>query len=222
MLTGLALPRDSKIEQKEATKTQVTKPSTMQSLREVVSNRGILLVSLLEAAQFLVFGAVEAFLALYAASVGIPAWQIGIILGVQLIGIVLIKPVMGTLSDRWGRRAVIFPGLLVGAASVGLLPLVHDVVWLSLLSVAFGVGYAMVTSSTSALVADLTRNGRFGASMGVLRTITDIGQTIGPVATGFLVAGFGYQVAFPVLASVLVMATSVFVIAPQLGARPSG
>ncbi|MBT9589864.1 MAG: MFS transporter, partial [Thiobacillus sp.] len=153
------------------------RPRFRASLATVLRDRGIMLVSLIEAAQYLVFGAVEAFLALFAASLGIPAWQIGVILGVQLLSIVFAKPLMGKVSDRIGRRRVILPGLLIGAASVVLLPYFPNFIGLSVLSLAFGLGFATVTSSTAALVADLTRNGRYGSSMGVLRTVMDVGQS---------------------------------------------
>lgn len=176
------------------------------SLKEVLRDRGILLVSTVEAAQYLVFGAIEAFLALYAASLGVPAWQIGIILGVQLVSIVLAKPLMGRLSDRAGRRRVILPGLALGAGSILLLPWASGFFGLAALSLVFGLGFATVTSSTSALVADLTRNGRFGASMGVLRTVMDVGQSIGPVLTGWMVTVAGYTSAFNLLAAILIAA----------------
>lgn len=181
-------------------------PHFWASLVTVLRDRGIMLVSLVEAAQYLVFGAIEAFLALFAASLGIPAWQIGIILGVQLVSIVFIKPLMGRVSDRVGRRRVILPGLLIGAASVVLLPYFPSFVGLSVLSLAFGLGFATVTSSTAALVADLTRDGRYGSSMGVLRTVMDVGQSIGPVLTGFMVGVAGYANAFTLLAAILVAA----------------
>ncbi len=181
-------------------------PHFWTSLITVLRDRGIMLVSLVEAAQYLVFGAIEAFLALFAASLGIPAWQIGIILGVQLVSIVFAKPLMGRVSDRVGRRRVILPGLLIGAASVVLLPYFPSFVGLSVLSLAFGLGFATVTSSTAALVADLTRDGRYGSSMGVLRTVMDVGQSIGPVLTGFMVGVAGYASAFTLLAAILVAA----------------
>ena len=179
-------------------------PHFWSSLKTVLRDRGIMLVSLVEAAQYLVFGAIEAFLALFAASLGIPAWQIGVILGVQLLSIVLAKPLMGRVSDRVGRRRVILPGLLIGAASVVLLPTFPNFIGLSVLSLVFGLGFATVTSSTAALVADLTRDGRYGSSMGVLRTVMDVGQSIGPVLTGFMVGVAGYASAFTLLAVILV------------------
>ncbi|OGU36234.1 MAG: MFS transporter [Hydrogenophilales bacterium RIFOXYA1_FULL_63_33] len=181
-------------------------PQFWASLTTVLRDRSIMLVSLIEAAQYLVFGAIEAFLALFAASLGIPAWEIGVILGVQLVSIVFAKPLMGKVSDRVGRRRVILPGLLIGAVSIALLPFAPSFIGLSMLSLTFGIGFATVTSSTSALVADLTRDGRYGSSMGVLRTVMDVGQSIGPVLTGWMVGVAGYGSAFALLAAILVLA----------------
>jgi MFS family permease len=181
-------------------------PHFWQSLQTILRDRGIMVVSLVEAAQYLVFGAIEAFLALYAASLGIPAWKIGIILGVQLAGIVFMKPLMGRVSDRVGRKQVIIPGLILSSASVFLLPYLPNFFGLSILSLIFGLGFATVTSSTAALVADLTRDGRYGSSMGVLRTVMDVGQSAGPVMTGGIIGLAGYGAAFDMLAVILVLA----------------
>ncbi|MCC6532070.1 MAG: MFS transporter [Burkholderiales bacterium] len=202
----------------EAPPARVGKPAFPRffaALSAVLASRAIVLTSIVEAAQYLAFGAVEAFLALYAASIGIQPWEIGIILGVQLVSVVLIKPVMGTLSDRIGRRAIIAPGLAVEVAALASLPLAHGVITLSALSLAFGIGFATVTSSTSALVADYAKAGQFGASVGVLRTIMDIGQTVGPVLTGLVVAAWGYGVAFPLLGAIVALSAVVFFAAPR-------
>ncbi len=210
-LIGMMLPAEgSPIDRKPA-----SFPHFFAALRTVLASRGIVLISIVEAAQYLVFGAVEAFLALYALSLGISAWEIGVILGVQLVSVVLIKPLMGTLSDKFGRTAVIVPGLALVAISVASLPLARDVVSLAALSLSFGIGFATVTSSTSALVADFAKAGQFGASVGVLRTIMDIGQTIGPVLTGFVVATWGYGVAFPVLGAIVASSALVLFATPR-------
>ncbi len=211
-LVGLMLP----LEVQDRTNKKPSFPQFFAALRVVLRNRAILLTSVVEAAQYLVFGAVEAFLALYAASIGIPAWQIGIVLGVQLVSVVVIKPAMGNLSDRWGRRTIILPGLLLGTVSVGLLPFGQTFLLLCLFSLLFGIGFATVTSSTTALVADLTHNGQFGAPLGALQTLMDVGQSIGPVLAGFMVGARGYGAAFSTLASVLALSILIFVFAPQL------
>jgi MFS family permease len=189
---------------------KLERENVLTALKLVLRDARIMVTTGVEAAQYLVFGAVEAFLALFAASLGIPAWQIGVILGVQLVSIVLIKPLMGMFSDKLGRAQVIIPGLLVGAASVALLPYLPYFLGLCALSLVFGIGFAMVTSSTSALVADLTKNGAYGSSMGVLRTVMDVGQTIGPVLTGWVVGVYGYTSAFILLGAISLGAALVF------------
>ena len=165
---------------------------------------------MVEASQYLVFGAIEAFITLLSYSFSIPAWEIGIILGAQLISIVFIKPIMGTISDKVGRKHVIIPGLIVAGISVLLLPHVSSAISLTLLSAGFGIGFAATTSSTSALVADLTKNGAYGSSMGVLRTIMDIGQSIGPILTGWMVVSYGYVPAFSLLGMILLVTAILF------------
>ena len=205
LLLGFFLPQDT-----QPLLPGTARPPFIKSLRIVLQDRKILAVSLVEAAQYLVFGAIEAFLALFASSLGIPAWEIGIILGAQLLSIVFIKPIMGSISDRIGRKYVILPGLTGAGLSVLLLPHVPNTIGLTLLSASFGIGFAAVTSSTSALVADLTKNGGYGSSMGVLRTIMDIGQSIGPALTGWMVGVYGYTPAFSVLGSILLMTAILF------------
>ncbi len=182
----------------------------LHGLRLVLDDRRIVITSLTEAAQYFVFGAVEAFLAVYAHHLGLDAWIIGIILGVQLVSIVLVKPLMGGLSDRAGRKPVIVGGLWIGALSVALIPLVHDPYLLAALSLGFGLGFAAVTSSTTALVSDLSRQGTLGSAIGVLRTVMDIGQSAGPAVTGLLITAFGYTAAFENLAGLLLIASAGF------------
>lgn len=202
---GFFLPKDTK-----SLPPETARPHFIDSLRIVLKDKRILATSMVEASQYMVFGAIEAFITLLASSLGIPAWEIGIILGAQLISIVFIKPIMGTISDKVGRKHVIIPGLIVAGISVLLLPHVSSAISLTLLSAGFGIGFAATTSSTSALVADLTKNGAYGSSMGVLRTIMDIGQSIGPILTGWMVVSYGYVPAFSLLGMTLLVTAILF------------
>ncbi len=172
----------------------------------VLRDRVVLITSLVEALQYLVFGSVEAFLAVYAAHHHMPPWTIGLLLGIQLGIVVLVKPRLGALSDRFGRRPMILAGLLIGALAVSILPFTTRFWALLLINAAFGAGFAATTAATGALVADRARSGGFGASMGVLRSIMDIGQATGPVLTGALIGAGGYRLAFLTLAALLVIA----------------
>ena len=77
------------------------------------------------------------------------------------------------------------------------------------ISTAFGLGFSMIISSTPALVGDLVRKDSYGTAMGFLATITDVGQMLGPIATGFILATLGYSDSFLSLGAIL-LAVCVF------------
>jgi MFS family permease len=77
----------------------------------------------------------------------------------------------------------------------------------------YGFGFAMVTASTPALVTELVPKELVGASMGFLDMLMDVGQTIGPIITGFILASYlAYQGSFPALALVLLSSSAVFLV----------
>lgn len=175
-------------------------------LKVVGRNRIILTTSLTEAVQYLAFGAVETFLPLYAKSKGITAWQIGIIFGAQIITLALTKPLSGRESDRLGRRAVIAAGLGLNAGALVALT-VYPTFWGFLVGATlFGLAMSVVTASTSALVADVSRARHYGTSLGVLSTIMDVGHASGPVVAGLLIPLLAYANAYRLLALLMLVA----------------
>jgi MFS family permease len=181
-----------------------------QETAYVVRNRGIFTTSLAQAAQYFAFGFLEVYLPLRLADAGWPAWQIGPLFTVQVLATALAKPVLGRLTDRFGRVVVIVAGLLLGGVGLVLLSLAHSYVWLAACSGLFGLGLAAVTAAAAALVSDLAHENAYGAAMGVLSSIMDVGQSSGPIVGGLLVGAFGYPVAFAGVAALLVLAAAVF------------
>ena len=172
--------------------------------------RRILLTSGTEAAQYLAYGALETFLPLYALAVGRAEWEIGLIFGLQTVTTLLTKPLMGRLSDRLGRRALIALGLLVSAAALAGVPWTASLLLLAILAMLFGLGVAVVTSSTAAFVADLAQGTAHGAALGTLGTIMDVGHASGPIVAGLLIARLSYAPAFAIIAVVLILAAVTF------------
>lgn len=179
-------------------------------LRYILTNRRILVTSLAEAAQYLAFGCVETYLPLYLTDIGLTPIQIGPLFTAQALAIALTKPLMGRLSDRWGRKRSIIAGLILGALVMAAMPQTRAYVILACLAILFGVGMAMVTASTSALVSELSREGAYGSALGVLNSIMDVGHTSGPVIGGLLVQAVGYGGAFAGVGGILGLATVAF------------
>jgi DHA1 family multidrug resistance protein-like MFS transporter len=147
------------------------------------------------------------------ADAGWPAWKIGPLFTVQVLATAVAKPATGRLADRFGRVVVIVGGLVLGGVGLVLLSLVQNYVLLAICSSLFGLGLAAVTAATAALVTDLAHQNAYGAAMGVLSSIMDVGQSSGPIVGGLLVGAFGYPVAFGGVAALLVLAAVVFPLA---------
>jgi MFS transporter, DHA1 family, multidrug resistance protein len=184
----------------------------VSGIREVISDKRVVITSAMEGIQNMTVGALEAFLPIYAVTVaGLNEFQAGLLWGVQVIATILSKPLMGRTSDRHGRKPLITLGILLCAVSFGLIPLLKDFYLLVGTAVVFGLGESFVTSSSAALVADVCKEKHFGTAMGTFGTIFDIGHASGPILAGFLIARVDFFYAFLVMAGILVLSVPVFI-----------
>lgn len=181
-----------------------------KGFQTVWSNKPVLVTSVTDGAKMIANGALMAFLPIYGLSVGLNPGEVGLLFGVQGVTSFLSKPVMGRTSDRVGRRPLILIGLLICAGTFILIPHSASLPILLILAAGFGFGEAVVSSSTTALVADLSHLKTMGAGIGMQGTINDIGHAAGPLLAGFLIAGFGYPSAFAVIAGLQLVAAGLF------------
>jgi len=180
-------------------------------IKEVASDRRVVITSNMEGLQNMTMGALEAFLPIYAVTVaGLSTFQAGLLWGVQVVATILSKPIMGKVSDRHGRKPLISVGMVLCAVSFAAIPMLQDFYLLSLAALIFGLGEALVTSSSAALIIDLCQEKHFGAAMGTFGTLFDIGHASGPILAGLLIAQLGYQSAFLIMAALLLIAIPVF------------
>jgi DHA1 family multidrug resistance protein-like MFS transporter len=176
----------------------------------VARNRRVLITSSTDAAKMIANGALMAFLPLYGVSVGLNPGEVGLLFSIQAITSFLSKPVMGRVSDRVGRQPLILLGLMICAGTFVLIAHAASFPLLLVLASGFGFGEAVVSSSSSALVADSSEFKRLGAGMGMQGTIMDIGHASGPLLAGLLIAHLNYQAAFGVIAGLQLIAAAIF------------
>ncbi|MBI5903674.1 MAG: MFS transporter [Deltaproteobacteria bacterium] len=182
----------------------------LRIFKTVISNKGILFTSAVEAAILFAYGTFETFLPLYSLKLGLSAYAVGIFLSAQVVTLALTKPLMGRFSDKHGRRPQIFAGAIIGAGCIGAFSFFTAFLPLLLLSMSFGLCLSIVTSATSALVADLSREETHGGAMGILGSIMDIGHTTGPLISGFIAAYFGLAFSFMGASAMLLFFAFVF------------
>ncbi|MEJ2231958.1 MAG: MFS transporter [Nitrospirales bacterium] len=186
------------------------KTEMREGLRRVCQIPPILITSTAEAAKMVGNGTLMAFLPLYGLSIGLNAAEIGVLFGVQALTSFIAKPFMGRISDRGARQPLIFGGLCLCGLMVMLIPQIQG--YFLLLSVAgvFGFGEAVVTSSTTALVADFSEGKSLGAGMGLRGTIMDIGHAGGPLLAGILIHSLGYGGGFVCIGLLLLLTAGFF------------
>ncbi len=183
-------------------------------LRSLAGDLHVLVASSVEGAQYFVYGSFEFFMVAYAQQVGLGVGAITIIAGVPIVTVVVSKPVMGGLSDRFGRFWPITAGLVMTSLPLLVIPLTSSFPILLVTSLLYGFGFSTATSSTTALVSDISNNSASGSAMGFLGTIMDIGQALGPIVTGYVVAtSVGYVGGFWLLAGVLLVFAALFTLA---------
>jgi MFS family permease len=204
-LIGLAVPVvvASVPKDDQARSTRVRWSAVRDGIAEVVRHRLLLVTSLAQAAQFVVDGALVGFLPLYAVDVGgLSTRQVGWLFAAQTVTTLATRPLVGRWSDGAGRRGVIVTGLIVCSGTVALLPLMTTGWSLATCLFMYAMGVATTSAATSAFVTDVSHRARYGAAHGVFGTIYDIGDALGPIAAGLVVASAGYSTMFRLAAAV--------------------
>ena len=177
-----------------------------RGVTEVASDRLVLLTSAAHAAQFVLNGMLNAFLPLYGREVlNLSGSELGWLFGIQTVTTLMVRPVIGVLSDLVGRRAAIVTGLTICSLAVFSLSLITTVTSVVVVVLTYAAGVAITTAATSAYITDITHRARYGAAHGVFGTIYDMGDALGPIAAGVLVAWLGFAQMFQVMAAVAFM-----------------
>ena len=177
----------------------------------IITHRGILTTSVVEAVEYFAYGCLEVFLPIYLHErAGFSPLSIGLLFTIQIVVATLAKPWMGRLSDRYGRVPTIIIGLLLGAVSITLITWSNNYLVMAVLIGLFGLGLATVTASSAALVADLARDSSYGGALGVLSSVMDIGHSTGPIVGGLLIAAYNYQTTFGIIGGILAFTSLAF------------
>jgi DHA1 family multidrug resistance protein-like MFS transporter len=180
-------------------------------IAEVCREPLILMTSVAQAAQFVLNGTLNAFLPLFALDVlGVAPSTLGWLFALQTVTTLAVRPVIGMLSDRTGRRGVIVAGLMICSGAVVLVSLANGLLALAVAVFIYATGVAVTTAATSAFITDLSKRARYGAAHGVFGTIYDVGDALGPILAGVLVTTIGYGPMFQAMAGIALAVTATF------------
>lgn len=131
---------------------------------------------------FIAFYALIVPLPLYLSDLGLPDWQVGLVLGTFGIAALIGRPLAGWSSDRYGRRAVVLSGAM--AFLVGVVGMVYtaEPALLAVLRCLQALGYVALTTAATAYITDVTPAHQRGASLAWFGTAANVAMTLTPVA----------------------------------------
>jgi len=139
----------------------------------------------------------------------------------NVMGIVS-QPIIGVLADRWGRKVVLFPSLLMMGGMVLLLGVANPGLQLGLLITAIGVFYYTLSNITAVIVLDVAGPNVQGSATGLYNLATQLLILPAPIAAGVLITVYGMNSVF-LLSGIVVILSGLVVLPLRLhqGSRPS-
>ncbi len=185
--------------------------SFLIGLKEALSTPGILAVGLVNAATYFAMQSLETFLPRLSEA-GTATWLIGLLFTAELATLAILKPLAGAASDRMGRLPVILVGAMLASIGVLTVSAATTALLTALGLVTFASGVAMITASATPLASELAPREKYGAAIGSLETIKDIGQALGPILSGVTVSYVGYMAAFSYLAIAPLLSVAILTI----------
>src|SRR5690606_23265079 len=169
--------------------------------------------ALLPAAVFLClttpFGAINAFLPLFATERDLG--NVGLFYTAVAMAQLTSRAGAGALSDRFGRGAVIVPGLLAAFVGLMLLAAAQAQVGLLIAALLYGLGLAGAQTTIVALIVDRTPREALGSAMATYTMAWDVGAVLGSVLLGFVANATSYATVFAIAAFFPLLGVVLFV-----------
>ncbi len=140
------------------------------------------------------FGLILPLLPFWAQHLGANATGVGVILTIYALAQFIFTPILGRLSDRYGRKPVIVASLLIEALSFALSALANSLPLLLVARFIGGLGASNI-GSAQAVVSDITPPEGRARGMGMIGAAIGLGFVVGP-AIGGMLAPLGAAVPF--------------------------
>ena len=130
---------------------------------------------------------------------------VGLVFSVQAFTMMIISPVWGMLSDRYGRKLMVVRATFGGAIIFVFMAFARSAEELILLRGIQGLVTGTVGAANALMAASVPRK-HMGYAMGVLQMGLGAGLAVGPLIGGVMADLFGYQSAFYVTGAMLLLA----------------
>lgn len=157
-------------------------------------------------------GIIVPIMPVFAKELGAGGFALGMIIAAFSVTRGLFQPIVGNLSDRWGRKGFLMSGLLIYGLVGLLIPMARDVNHLILIRGFHGVGSAMIVPIGMAYMSLLAPAGHESRYMSYLNVAIFCGIGCGPIIGGILSDLWGFSSVFYTMAGLSLTALLLVVI----------
>ncbi|NIM59232.1 MAG: MFS transporter [Candidatus Aminicenantes bacterium] len=194
---------------------EVAKPDNSQHLIKSksflnISVITILLISMLTIAQGATRGAVAYFIALFGKS--IPLDRVGPFFLCFSGAAVLTRLGIGGLSDKYGRKKVIFPAVCIISLNFLLISQVKSFWMFILAGIIGGFGQGLIFPALTTYIIDILGRENKGLAISLYLAFFDIGMGFGSVFFGWISDLYGYRQMYLLAGIIIFLAVLIFTV----------
>jgi MFS family permease len=156
------------------------------------------------------YGTISSFLVLYAQNDrGVE--NIGLWFTVNAVCLLVTRPAIGKLADKFGIHKVMLPAFFMFGLSLFIISISTNIYMFIFSAIISACGYGAAMPTNQALCMKCVTPERRGVGGNTNYIGTDIGFMIGPTLAGLFVTSFGYSSMYRIMIIPIVIASVLFI-----------
>jgi MFS transporter, DHA1 family, solute carrier family 18 (vesicular amine transporter), member 1/2 len=157
---------------------------------------GLIVIEMAVFIDMLLYSIVVPIVPFYTSKFDASQTVIGILIGCYAFSFLIATPILGGISDKFGRRGVMLWGLAVLLASTLLFAFANSMMLLIVARLLQGVAAAATWTAGLALIMDMYPPAKRGKALGTVLTFMSAGTLLGAPVGGMLFEWGGYKLPF--------------------------
>ncbi|HET7702630.1 MAG TPA: MFS transporter [Candidatus Limnocylindrales bacterium] len=148
-------------------------------------------------------------------ALGADALGFGIAMGAFSVASLVLRPVVGWASDRFGRRPLLLGGALLNVLALGLHLLVADLATFTAVRALLGVAEGFFLVAAFAAASDIAPEARRGEAISFLSLSLYLGLAIGPPVAELVLGAGSYPAVWLAAGALAVVAVALVLLIPE-------
>ena len=173
-------------------------------MRIFKENRSLLIIALIALVNALGYGIIIPVLYSYSQKFGLSDFQNGLLFALFSVGQFVSTPIIGRLSDKYGRRPMLIVSLVGTAVSFLMMAFAPSAMWLFLARALDGITAGNIPVA-SAVISDTTEIKDRAKGFGIIGAAFGFGFIFGP-AISALTVGYSQSLPFIIAAAIAILA----------------